>query len=252
MVEAECQTARPLLLSGNHFHSIPVTQLRAYYRQLLTLLLLLSLHSLLRVLDLALQVSAHIYSQMDAREEGLQVQEATPGGARCKTILLIKKCFATVLGKFMHTLCSESEETETASGSCDPSENHTKLKQEMNKQIYQAGLAVNLGLLGIKRGKLDGVEQAIIVANAMGCALIQSALIQSGFLHKKTTLKFGMIMEQVGAGIIIAAIHLLFSTFLLWWLKILIALCCAVSITALLTPLVALNINHNEVPTPMD
>lgn len=96
-------------------------------------------------------------------------------------------------------------------------------KQELSKAIFQLGVTLNVGVVALRREKLHSVEQLIVVANAVGCALIFN-----GLLLRECTPTFARTAELMGVGLVFVNVHLLFSIHVTaWWLRILLALCCA-------------------------
>nr|GMD99647.1 uncharacterized protein LOC109153306 isoform X2 [Ipomoea batatas] len=102
-------------------------------------------------------------------------------------------------------------------------------KQELSKAIYQVGVTLTVDLVALRRDKLEAVEQLMVVANATGCVLIFN-----GLMLRENTPTFATTAELVGVGIVFATIHLMFSIHLVWWLRIILAICCAFCIRPLI------------------
>lgn len=174
------------------------------------------------------------------------VQKPAFSGGVCSTILsLIITTFATTLDKLKNLVKLIIEEPEKAVQNSGGSSENTIMglmeKQELSKAIYQVGVTLTVGLVALRREKLEAVEQLMVVANATGCALIYN-----GLLLRESTPAFARTAELIGVGIVFGSIHLLFSIHLVWWLRIILAACCAFCMRPLIMAEVAAKVKKGN------
>ncbi|XP_031124747.1 uncharacterized protein LOC116027327 [Ipomoea triloba] len=115
----------------------------------------------------------------------------------------------------------EKPEKKTVScSSGDSSEKASMDKLELSKLILQIGIMATVAVVALRSHELEAVDQLFVLANVLGCVCIFS-----GLQLRECTPRFARTADLVGVGLVFAAIFVLFSKHLLWWLRIVPAVC---------------------------
>ncbi|XP_019156744.1 PREDICTED: uncharacterized protein LOC109153306 isoform X2 [Ipomoea nil] len=118
--------------------------------------------------------------------------------------------------------------------SCDSSENRKTASkdklEDLSKIIFQIGVMATVTVVvALGNQELEAVDQFFVLGNMLGCVCIFS-----GLLLREITPRFARAYLVVGVGLVFAAIIVLFSKHLLWWLRFVPAVCYPFVIMAVL------------------